>query len=118
MTSPVFERLKAISVAISDARAALDEGNAVDLSGLENAVQEVCEDIAAAASQDHPEKIEDGVEQAIHAVLADLDQLSAVLSRSHQRLVAGEGLNNAALNAYGAKGDSGGDGGGTNGDAG
>ncbi|MBT6096691.1 MAG: hypothetical protein HOH04_17535 [Rhodospirillaceae bacterium] len=93
---PILVRLEAITLAISEARAALDDGGAVDLSGLETVVQAVCEDIAAAASQDRPE----GIEQAIHTVLADLDQLSDVLSRQHQRLVAGEGLNSAAQNAY------------------
>ena len=92
----VSQRLQAISDAIQAASTTVDEGGAVDLTALEEAVDLVCSDIAKSPPIEGLEKIE-GV---LIALVAALDGLSHALTDQHQRMAAGEGLNTAAQTAY------------------
>ena len=89
-------RLSTIAAAITEAHATLDDGHGVELSGLEEAVRSVCDDIAASPPKDGREDCE----QTILALLGDLDRLAQKLDQQHQRLATGEGLSQAAQTAY------------------
>ena len=93
---PVSQQLQAISDAIQAASATVDEGGAVDLTALEEAVGLVCNDIAKSPPIEGLEKIE----EVLIALVAALDGLSHALTDQHKRMAAGEGLNTAAQTAY------------------
>ena len=105
----LMQRLNAIAAAIGEAQAAIAAGDAVDLSALETAIRDVCDDIAAAPPAEGREELE----QTLRRVLGDLDELAGALSEQLQRALDAEGVSAAAQSAYGKPGDD--QGGGENG---
>jgi hypothetical protein len=90
------QRLSTLAAAIAEAHATVEDGNGVDLSGLEAAVRSVCDDIIASPPTEGREELE----HAIGAMLGELDRLAQILDQQHQQLATGEGLSQAAQSAY------------------
>jgi hypothetical protein len=82
MTHPTLDqRLQQIVAAVGEARRALADGAAVDLTGLDAAVAELCETATAA---DPAAKA--GIVAAIASLQAALDALAADLTRQNSAL--------------------------------
>jgi len=97
MSAAIQDRLRAVQTALEEARASIEAGDVVDLSGLDDTVRSICEELATATSGDD----RDDLVRAIGTVINDLDTLAAALSEQHRRAIAGSGLDAAAKSAYG-----------------
>ncbi len=94
----VRHRLAAIRAALDEARASVADGGTVDLTGIDEAVRAVCEDIALKdAGSERGE-----LEATIRSLLADFDALGQALGDQHRRAIAGSGVDSAMRSAYGA----------------
>ena len=97
MTGDLQDRLNAVQAALDEARASVEAGDAVDLTGLDETVRAICADLTATTAGDD----RDELARAIGTVINDLDTLAAALSEQHRRAIAGSGLDAAAKSAYG-----------------
>ncbi len=97
----ILARLGAIADAIIEARATVEAGGGVDLTAMEGAVEDVCGDIIQEVEPEGRAEIAG----RLQAIVTDLDELAAALTRQQQRLSESEGLDAAARRAYGDGGD-------------
>lgn len=99
--------LNATTAQIDAARRMVDDGQIIDLSGLQDRVEAIC-----GAIQALPAGEQSGFREPIVALLSELDGLTATLNEQHERLSVGLkalSAQNRAQRAYGqaAKTESG-----------
>ena len=100
-TTNLVRRLQAASTVVSEARAAVERGDLVDLAGLDREVDGICKGLTGV----DPEESE-SLKTALIALASDLDHLTTALSGAHKKLAKdlGElGNRQRAVKAYGSR---------------
>jgi hypothetical protein len=87
-----IERIADLATALAGMRAAVAEGAAIDLAGLEGAVEAAMSAAKAAPAAEHA-----ALDRAMRALVQELDQLSNALLRQHHAAAQ-----QRALAAYGS----------------
>lgn len=82
-SSAINRRLAAAATVVSEARRTIEQGNLVDLSGLETEVNTICE-----ALRILPKGQGESLKPMLVSLAADLDTLTQALTAAHSKLVA------------------------------
>ena len=95
------QRLQAASAVVAAARQTIEDGNLVDLTGLEREVASICEGLNALPSAETP-----AFKAPLVALADDLDRLTHDLTRSQRKLgkeIGGVVLRQKVAKAYGPR---------------